>query len=320
MSKKRTSGKEIPKKKCSTCGKSRAYSFFYKVDSHQLFPDGMINTCSNCVRESVDINDLEQVISFLRQIDKPFIDSYWKEALQSKRYPLGEYVRKINSLQQMKGKTFDDSQGVGMGTSEDIAVSNIPDVIESEQGEMIEYSDDFITKWGIGYKKNEYLKMEKFFQDMKDSYEIVTPIHRDMLVQLAKLSIRRDRYLEQDNMGDYDKANKAFEKTMESAGFRPVDRKGGDEEVGIRTFSQMWEEVERRGFRKPPPVEYKEDIIDAQITALANYYHRLVGKEILHSIPEEIKQEMDEFFEDDLTPDDIDDDYNNDLIDDVDAK
>jgi hypothetical protein len=69
-----------------------------------MFPDGMINICRDCVRDEVDIEDIEQVISFLRQIDKPFIQSYWDEALVNKRgsHPLGEYIRKVNSLSQLK--------------------------------------------------------------------------------------------------------------------------------------------------------------------------------------------------------------------------
>lgn len=311
---------EVLKKKCSVCERERLSTYFYKVDNHQLFPDGMLNTCRDCVRDSIDTDDLEQVISFLRQIDKPFDATYWNEALNNKRgnHPLGEYIRKINSLSQMKGKTFEDSKGVsGLGTSNEVITNKSPDVVKTEQGKPIEYSDDFITKWGIGYKKHEYLRMEKFYQDMDDTHEISTPIHKDMLIQLAKLSVRRDRYLENDNMMDYDRASKSFKSMMESSGFTPADRKTGDEQTGIRTFSQIWEEVEKRGFRKPPKLDFDEDVIDGQIIALANYYHRLIGKQILQEIPEEIKQEMDEFFKDDLTPVDIEEDYADELIDDV---
>jgi hypothetical protein len=296
-----------PKKKCQgECGKERAYSYFFKVDS-PMFPDGMINICRDCVRETVDVDDIEQVVSFLRQIDKPFIQEYWDSALETNRHPLGEYIRKVNSLHQVKSKDFDDSKGIGIGKSNDVVVANVPDTVESEQGKTIEYSNDFVTKWGIGYKKHEYLAMEKFYQDMKDTHEIHTPIHKSMLKKLSKLSIKMDRYLESDNMGDFEKANRQFEASMKSAGFRPVDRQGLDDATGMKTFSQIFEEVEKKGFRKPPPPEFNEDIVDSMIISLANYYHRLVGKQILTEIPEELKQEMEDFFTDDLTPVDIDD-------------
>src|SRR5690554_1800651 len=137
MSNRRKPKKETPRKKCQgECGKERAITFFFKVDS-PMFPDGTINICRYCVREQVDVNDLEQVVGFLRQIDKPFDERYWNESLKSNNHPLGEYIRKVNSLNQFKGKTFDDSRSVNIGTTGDILSTESPDVVKSEKGEEI---------------------------------------------------------------------------------------------------------------------------------------------------------------------------------------
>ena len=295
--KRKKNQEETPRKVCASCQRDRRLRDFYQVDS-PLFPDGRLNICVKCVREQVDINNLDEVIAFLRQIDKPFIEEYWKSALVSNKYPLGEYLRKINSLE--KGKDFTDSNITGISKIDNnIADVEFPNTIKTDRGRVIEYDEEYlISKWGKGYKKDEYLKMEKFYQDMMDTHEIHTPIHKDMLIQLAKLAIRRDRYLEKDLINEYEKASRTFEAMMKSAGFRPVDRQGIDEMTGIRTFSQIFEEVEKRGFRKPPPVEFNYDIVDKMIASLANYYHRLVGKAILTEMPEEIKKELGEYFDD----------------------
>ena len=99
----------------------------------------------------------------------------------------------------------------------------------------------------------------------------------------------------------------------QSAGFRPVDRQGIDGATGIKSFAQIWEEVEKKGYRKPPKITFDEDIVDGIIVSLANYYNRLVGKQILSEVPDEIKKELDEFYEDDLTPVDINDEEYDDL-------
>lgn len=302
---------EKPKKTCHTCGKHKLTTFFFKVDSH-LFPDGMINTCRDCVREQVDVEDMEQVISFLRQIDKPFLQDYWDEALKTNRHPLGEYIRKVNSLSQMKGKNFDNSDGINGVGKIDLSSVKAPDSIENVKGELIEYSDDLVNKWGIGYKKHEYLKMEKFYQDMRLTHEIHTPVHVNKLMELAYLSIEQERLRQERDMPNYTKLAKTIDDMEKSAGFRPVDRQGIDGATGIKSFAQIWEEVEKRGFRKPPKSVFKEDIVDAMIISLGNYYNRLVGKQILSEIPDEVKQELDEFYELDETPVDInDDEYEN---------
>lgn len=302
-----------PKKKCQgKCGKEKAHSFYFKVDS-PLFPDGMINVCRDCVRESVDVNDIEQVISFFRQIDKPFYQDEWSKSLSGKNHPIGTYLGKINSLQQYKGKNFSDSDGINGIAKIDLSSTKAPDTIETHNGKIIEYSDDLVTKWGIGYSKTEYLQMEKYFQDTKSTHEIHTPAHIEMLTQLAYLSVDRNRLRQERDWTNYTKLSKTIEDMQKSAGFRPVDRQGGDEATGMKTFSQIWEEVERKGFRKPPPPVFNEDVVDAMIVSLANYYNRLVGKQILTEIPEEIREELDAFFVDDLTPVEINDEEYEDL-------
>lgn len=304
-----------PKKRCQgQCGKLRAESYFFKVDS-PLFPDGRINVCRDCVREEIDVENVEQVISFLRQIDKPFYQDEWDKAMENKdkRHPIGAYLGKINSLQQYKGKTFSNSDGIDGVGKVDLSSVNAPDTIETTTGERIEYSDDLVDKWGTGYNQKEYLQLEKFYQDMRATHEIHTPTHIDMLKQLSYLSVDRDKLRREKDWNNYKKVSDTYEDMMKSAGFRPVDRKGIDDATGIRSFSQVWEEVEKRGFRKPPTTEFDEDIVDGIIVSLANYYHRLIGKEILTEVPEEIREEMEEFYKDDLTPEDINDEEYEDL-------
>lgn len=302
-----------PKKKCQgTCGKEKPHSAFFKVDN-PMFPDGMINICSACVRETVDIENIESVIGFLRQIDKPFIERFWNEAVNSGRYPLGEYVRKVNSLSQLKEKNFNDSDGIkGIGKSKDVQTVRTADKIETLKG-VIEYSDELVDNWGIGYKKHEYLQMQKFYINMKETHEINTEHHIEQLRQLSYLTVDRDRLRQAGDWNNYTKLSKTIEDMTKSAGFRPVDRQGLDDATGIRSFSQIFEEVEKRGFRKPPAVEFEEDIVDAMIISLANYYNRLVGRQILAELPEEIKNEMDEFYELDETPVELNDEEYEDL-------
>ncbi|AYP68243.1 hypothetical protein PQE75_gp236 [Bacillus phage vB_BcoS-136] len=313
MSTRKRTKQPTPKKTCQgACGKDKAHTFFFKVDS-PLFPDGMINVCRDCVRESVNVNDIEQVIGFLRQIDKPFYQDEWEKALNGKNHPIGSYLGKINSLQQYKGKTFSNSDGVDGVGKVDLTSVNAPDYIEDINGEIIEYSDELVNKWGIGYSKTEYLQLEKFYRDTRATHEINTPSHIDSLTQLAYLTIDRNRLRQERDWGNYTKLSKTIDDMQKSAGFRPVDRQGVDDATGIKTFSQIFEKVEKEGFRKPPPPVFDEDIVDAMIVALANYYNRLVGKEILSQIPDELKEELNDFYEDDLTPVEINDEEYEDL-------
>ena len=317
MSRTRKNNTPTPKKTCQhenhVGNREKSLTYFFKVDS-PLFPDGHLNICRDCVRSEVDVDDIQSVISFLRQIDKPFLKDEWDKAMSTrdKKHPIGAYMQKL-SLPQYKSKTFDESDGVNGVGKVDLSSINSPDYVENVKGEIIEYSEELVNKWGVGYSKQEYLKMEKFFQDTKSTHEISTPTHIDTLTQLAYLSIDRDRLRQKGDWTNYTKISKTMDDMQKSAGFRPVDRQGVDDATGIKTFAQIFEKVEKEGFRKPPPPVFDEDVVDAMITSLANYYNRLVGKHILKEIPQEMKEELQEFFEEDLTPVELNDEEYEDL-------
>lgn len=288
-------------KTCNSCGDNRRVNYFFRVNNETLFPDGRISTCRDCVRRDIDVEDLQQVISFLRQLDKPFYDKEWQVALDNKdkRHPIGSYLGKINSLPQYRDKTFEHSDGIVKGTGNiDLSEISPPGEIETLSGETVEYEDSLIDKWGLGYSQKEYLELEKFYRDMRVSYEINTPMHIDMLKQLSYLSVDRNKLRIEGDWANYKRVSDTHDAMMRSAGFRPADRQGIDDQAGIRSFSQIFEEVEKNGFRKAPPIEFEHDVIDGIIIALSNYYHRIVGKEILTDMPEEMANDLENFYPD----------------------
>lgn len=276
-----------PKKTCSSCGRSKVYNKFYKVES-PLFADGMLNICSDCIREQIDIEDIESVVGFLQQIDKPFVQKYWDEAINSGRYPLGEYIRKVNSLTQLRNTSFKDSDGF----DESGNVSLNSDSVEREDGKIIQYSDSLVHRWGAGYKKYEYLKLEKFYQDMMLSYEVKTANHKQMLKQLAKLSVEMDNLLNAKDYQNYSKVSDTFDKLLKSSGFRPIDRKNGSDATGIYSFSQIWAEIEKDGFVEPEMIDYPKDDIDNMLLYYIQFVQRLVGKPVSVAPPENWRDEV----------------------------
>lgn len=288
---KRNKKEEIPKRKCGECGKLKAHNFFYKVDSPH-FPDGMINICNTCVREQVDINDMESVVSFLRQIDKPFIKSYWDKSLEGKNYPLGTYIAKMNSLQQNKGKNFDNTNLSGIGTTNDVKAENLPDSIITEEGDVIVFTDSLISKWGVGYKKHEYLQLEKFYEDMTASYEVNNANHKQMLMKIAKISVEMDTLLAIKEYASFKNLSVTYKDLIEQAGFAPKNKKNGAEATGLSSFSQVWAEIEKEGFIQPKMIDYPKDDIDYMLMYYIQFAQRFSGREVMSTPPENWRDEV----------------------------
>lgn len=312
---------KVAKKPCKYCGKLQNLTLFYKSDAPKFEEDGHIDMCKVCVKDKVDETDLETVVDFLRHIDKPLMKNYWDEAVNSGKYVIGEYVRKLNSIIQLKNKRFNDSDALKMIGNEvkynednepimkksNAGVKKENHFIESEGG-IIEYSNELIDKWGTGYTPQEYLELEKFYVDMSMTHQILTAVHKKQLKELAYITIDLSRLRKANDWGNYNKISTTMDNILKSAGFRPVDRQSADEASGIRSFSQVWEEVEKKGFRQPPPEKLERDIYDGMIVALLNYYHTLVGKTLLTEIPDEVAKELEKFHEVSLEPDEVPDD------------
>jgi hypothetical protein len=274
------------RKMCVSCETPKVLNSFYSTSS-KMFSDGKVPICKPCILEQIDESDLNSVKRILRQIDKPFIHMVWESASRSEKDTFGSYMKMINSLPQYKNMTYDDS--IERTETNDVEDEDDFTEMSTEDG-VITVTSDIKMKFGSGYKNEEYLKMEKFYKDMMASHEIHSPQHKEMLVEICKVNIEKDRALKDRNVGDYKKLSDAFKVLIADAGFRPADRVSGSEATGIRTFSQIFEEIEKDGFIEPVPLDIHEDVLDRTIMYLSNYTRRLLNMDVLTTPQDDIDE------------------------------
>ena len=101
-----------------------------------LFPDGKLNVCTECVKRDINFDDLNQVINFLRQIDRPFYLEQWEKAkAKGTANPLSAYLSVVGVLKQYSDKKFDDSDGI---TNSNQMISSVDSMTtEDDDGEKI---------------------------------------------------------------------------------------------------------------------------------------------------------------------------------------
>lgn len=282
------------RKKCNSCSRERQRYDYYRSESI-MFSDGLVPVCKSCLKEMIDENDIESVKSTLQKIDKPFVAKLWVSAEEKEGDVTGNYFRMINSLQQYKGLGWSDSDFEGE-ESADIYKHRFDDVEEVEEIETdngrISLNRDIVTKFGSGFTNREYLQMEKFYIDMSLSHDINTPQLRKQLVYMCKLQIQMDRALEAGDANDFKKYNDSYENILKSSALAPRDRKSSDESVGLRSFSTIFEEVEKLGYVEPKPVEERRDLVDVAILSHLNYIRQLIGRDKLIEVPQEIQEEI----------------------------
>lgn len=292
--------KSVPEKKtCLICLREVNTKNNFYTSNSTMFQDGRVPICKKCIKEQIDEDDIDSVKRILRQIDKPFIRDRWENAVRSEKETFGWYMREINSL--LPDSTYDDSVDkldINIGSNSKNVTSKQKKVIHSDVDMEIEDISELDTeegsikldqsikhKFGIGYTNREYLDMEKFYRDMMSSHEIVTPQHKKLLVRLCQLNIKIDNNI--DDPAVFEKYMKQYDAILKTAGFRPADRVSGSESTGIRSFSQVYEEIEKDGFIVPTPISERQDIVDRTIQYINNYTLKLLNMESLTEPPED---------------------------------
>lgn len=260
------------------CGANKRETDFYVSYSILNKATKRMSICKNCALSIFNAN-LEKyndtkiaIYNTCQILDVYYSNSLYEAVLQqsldSNANIFGIYMQKVNSLVQYKDKTFADS-----------------DIFNVKNDNLDTQSYELIEKWGEGYTQDQYRKLEKFYQDMNNAFDISTPTHKQLLIFISKLNLKMDECLENGDIAGFSKLSQQYETMMKSAKFRPLDKVSADVASGIRTFSQIFEEVEKKGFIPPHPIEETQDIVDRTIMYILNYTRKLLNLQRLSQPP-----------------------------------
>lgn len=283
------------------CGIDKKMIHYYASSSVFHAGTGKIPYCKSCLKDMVvDENGKVNIGKFkevLKEIDKPYlhdvIQSAYRESLELKDGEgdiVGIYFKNINSLPQYRSLTWCDS----------VLKADYDDeiLIETSFKNDFAVTSEMVNRWGK-YKPEEYHNLEKFYWEMKDRNKIETPQEETYLKKLALISLKMDQELAAGNYPQARDLGNLFSKYMADSQFRAMDKTEADKTGGLRTFSQIYAEVEKDDFI--PPWEYymkikglKQDIVDKTIMYIANFILRLNKIEQMTEPPADTPKVVDE--------------------------
>lgn len=277
-------------KVCSKCNKNKlAKDNYYLAASDTIHSDSRLGICKICLESVAKVTNVEHFINILRQIDRPFIKKEYDASLANKN-PFGEYMRRLG-MPQNKTLTYLDSSFEGALEYMEAKTSDELDKkVKLEDKVKFKITPDILVKWGSNYNETELYQLETFYSAMTTANSINTPQHREQLKLLCKLNLEQNKALDDGKINDFKNLNTQYNKILENSGFRPIDKVSGGESIGIRTFSQIWEEIEKDGFIEPYPYEEKQDIIDKTIMYMGNYTRKLLNMQSMAEPPDDTPQ------------------------------
>lgn len=140
-------------------------------------------------------------------------------------------------------------------------------------------SEDFDGRW-LRSKYIDAVHMENFYQKMKRDNRIESAQDETYLLKLARMNLELDLAMENDQWEKFNKLSATFSKFMGDAKLRSMDKTEADRTGGLRSFGQIYAEVEKDGFI-PPWKHYvkingaKQDIVDKTIMHIENFTLKL---------------------------------------------
>lgn len=278
---------ERTSKTCTKCLENKnIIKDFYLAANDIISVDGRLNICKVCLASIIDMEDATSLINAMRAIDRPFLRKTYDDALP-KRNPFGDYMRMLATLQN-RYRTYLESEFDGY-REELIAkgASELNKRYSPEDAIKFKITPELVMKWGGSYSETEFFQLESFYTAMDEANNIDTPQHIEALKLICKINLAQNKALNEGKVNEFKNLNTQYNKVLETSGLRPIDKKAGGESAGIRTFSQVWEEIEKDGFIEPYPYEVTQDIVDRTILYTGNYTRKLINMQSMSEPPED---------------------------------
>ena len=188
------------------------------------------------------------------------------------------------TYQQIEAPTpkidFDNpTQMAGTGDSSPYPVNgnfeqvDIPDVSESLTEEDKIY---LALKWGRLYKADEWVALEKLYDEFMDTFDIQGAARVDTLKMICKTSLKMNQAIDCGDVDTYQKLSRVYDAMMKSAKFTEAQNKA-DKSDFVDSVGQLVAYCEKEGGQIPKyDVTTDKDIIDTIIKDLKRYNKSLI--------------------------------------------
>ena len=165
-------------------------------------------------------------------------------------------------------------------------------------------------KWGKTYKPEEWIQLEKLYNEMMDSYDIQSAGHIDTLKLVCKTSLKANQLIDIGDIEGFQKMSKVYDSLMKSGKFTAQQNKAEKGEY-VDSISELVAICEKDGFIPRFYIDEPNDKVDRTLQDLQSYTRSLVMEEMNlgNLIESALKQiEIDKAKEADNAADAADDD------------
>ena len=134
-------------------------------------------------------------------------------------------------------------------------------------------------KWGKAYKPDEWVQLEKLYDDMMQSYDIQGAGHEDTLKLVCKTSLKSYQLLDMGDVEGAQKMVKMYDMLMKSGKFTASQNKAENGEY-VDSISEIVAICEKDGFIPRYYTDGPQDKVDRTLQDLQKYTRSLITEEM----------------------------------------
>lgn len=158
------------------------------------------------------------------------------------------------------------------------SVTGAPTMSAAELGLTDEDILYLSVKWGKLYKPEEWVYLEKLYNDMMESYDIQTAGHIDTLKMICKTSLKCNQLVDLGDVEGFQKMSKVYNDLMKSGNFTAAQNKIDKGEY-VDSISELVSICESQGFIPRYYTDGPQDKVDRVLQDMQSYTYRLIMEE-----------------------------------------
>ena len=143
-------------------------------------------------------------------------------------------------------------------------------------------SDDKIylaMKWGALYKPQEWIQLEKDYNNMMNSFDIQDADTINTLILICKTNLKMNQSLDAGDIEGYQKLSKVSESLRKSAKFTAAQNKEEKNDY-VDSVGELVAMCEREGYIPRFETDIPQDKVDLTLKDMKNYLYKLVTQDL----------------------------------------
>lgn len=134
-------------------------------------------------------------------------------------------------------------------------------------------------KWGRLYKPNEWIELEKKYNEMMNSFDIQDSDTTGTLILICKTYLKMNQAIDIGDMDGYQKLARVYDSLRKSSKFTAAQNK---EQKGdfVDSVGSLVEMCEREGFIPRFATDIPQDKVDKTLKDMNNYLYKLVTQDL----------------------------------------